>query len=131
MLRGLAIRRERVKTTFMSLYSIVKKVYKKLFPKAVQDLTYKYIPDWLKVMRNSFVRRLARSAEFDEIYDEYYFFKGEDPVYNKSCQVIAESIVKVFSPRSVIDVGCGPGVLLLALKNQGLVCRGLEYSSTA
>ena len=81
----------------MSLYSIVKKVYKILFPKAVQNLTYKYMPNWLKVMRNSFIRRLAKSAEFDEIYDGNYFFKGEDPVYEKSCQVIAENIVKVFS----------------------------------
>lgn len=45
--------------------------------------------------------------------------------------MIAESIVKVFAPKSVVDVGCGPGQLLLALKERGVICRGLEYSSAA
>ena len=115
----------------MSFYSTVKKVYVTVFPRTVRHFTYKHMPKCLKVARSSIIRKLERSAEFDEIYDDNYFFKGEDPVYDKSCQMIAESIVKVFSPRSVIDVGCGPGVLLLALKEQGLVCRGLEYSSAA
>lgn len=115
----------------MSFYSNVKKVYVTVFPMAVRQLTYTHMPKCLKVVRSSIIRKLEKSAEFDEIYDENYFFKGKDPVYERSCQVIAENIVKVFSPKSVIDVGCGPGVLLLALEKEGLICRGLEYSSAA
>jgi hypothetical protein len=80
----------------MPFYSTVKKVYVIAFPRAVRNFTYKYTPKWLKKMRSSVIRRLEKTAEYDEIYDENYFFKGEDPVYNKSCQIIAESIVKVF-----------------------------------
>jgi cyclopropane fatty-acyl-phospholipid synthase-like methyltransferase len=89
------------------------------------------MPMPLKLMRNSAIRRLEKSAEYDEIYDEKYYTDVLDSSYKKSCELIAESIVKVFSPKSVVDVGCGPGQLLLALKERGVICRGLEYSSAA
>jgi len=116
----------------MSFYSTLKKVYKTLLPKTIRQLTYKYMPKRLKVARNSFIRRLAKSADYDELYDHKYYIDGVlSSEHDKSCKVIAESIVKFFSPRSVIDVGCGGGFVLLALKKWGVVCRGLEYSSAA
>lgn len=116
----------------MTFYSVIKTTYKKVLPKAVRNAIFRNMPRPLKLLRQSIIRKLERSADYDEIYDEKYFIDGGlDPVYEKSCQVIAESIVKVFSPRSVIDVGCGGGFLLLAFKRRGVVCRGLEYSTAA
>lgn len=54
-----------------------------------------------------------------------------DPHIAKSCSIIATSIMEVFSPKSVVDVGCGSGLLLLNLTNQGVSCQGLEYSEAA
>ncbi|MBI5591926.1 MAG: methyltransferase domain-containing protein [Deltaproteobacteria bacterium] len=48
-----------------------------------------------------------------------------------SAQVISESILNEFKPIRVVDVGCGTGVLLYALKEHGCICFGLENSSAA
>ena len=116
----------------MSLYFTIKTVYKTVLPKSVRRMIFRIMPKSLKLMRQSVIRRLEKSADYDEVYDEkYYIDGGIDSQYKKSCEVIAESIVKTFSPKSVIDVGCGPEQLLLALKGRGVICRGLEYSSAA
>jgi SAM-dependent methyltransferase len=116
----------------MTFYSVTKTIYKTVLPNSVRKMIFRSMPRQLKLLRDCAIRKLEKSAEYDEIYDKkYYIDGGLDPVYKKSCQVIAESIVKVFSPKSVIDVGCGGGFLLLEFKKLGIVCKGLEYSSAA
>jgi 2-polyprenyl-3-methyl-5-hydroxy-6-metoxy-1,4-benzoquinol methylase len=115
----------------MYFYSAIKRSYKKLLPNSVRSAIFRNMPKSLKLMRDSVIRKLERSAKYDEIYDERYYTDGLDSQYEKSCKVIADSIMKVFCPKSVIDVGCGPGQLLLELKERGVACRGLEYSSAA
>ncbi len=115
----------------MSLYSILKTTYKTILPNAVRKSIFKNMPKPLKTMRDSAIRKLENTAKYDDLYDEKYFTDGLDETYKKSCEVIAESIVVVFAPKSVVDVGCGPGQLLLALKRRGVVCHGFEYSSAA
>lgn len=115
----------------MSVYSTVKKIYKTVLPNSVRAAIFRNMPKSLKLMRGSVIRRLKESAEYDDIYDEEYYTDGIDPQYEKSCEVIAESVMKVFSPRSVVDVGCGPGQLLLALKKRWCDCRRLDHSSAA
>jgi len=112
-------------------YSTIKTIYKTVLPKTVRAVIFRSMPKSLKLMRDSVIRGLEKSANYDEIYDEKYYTDVLDSSYKKSCEVIAESIVKVFSPKSVVDVGCGIGQLLIALKKRGVVCRGLEYSSAA
>ena len=102
----------------MSFYSTIKTIYK-IMPKS------------LKLMRNWVIRGLEKSSEYDEIYDEKYYTDVLDTTHKRSCEVIAESIVKTFSPKSVVDVGCGPGFLLLALRKRGVICHGLDYSSAS
>lgn len=115
----------------MTFYSSTKRIYKAVLPNPVRKAIYRSLPMPLKLARAYIIRQLQKSATLDEIYDERYYTDALDARLEKSFQVIAKSIVTVFSPKSVVDVGCGPGVLLLALKRQGVVCRGLEYSSTA
>ena len=113
----------------MSFYSVLKTSYKTFLPKPVRKAVYRHMPKTLKAVRKAAIRKLEKSVEFDDIYDEKYYTDVLSPRWEKSFEVIAESIMKVFSPRSVVDVGCGIGLLLLAIKKRGVICRGLEYSS--
>lgn len=115
----------------MSVYWVLKTSYKKLLPNVLRKAIYRHMPKTFKAARNVAIRRLEKTADFDDIYDEKYYTDVLSPRWEKSFEVIAESIVRTFSPRSVVDVGCGIGLLLLALKKHGIVCRGLDYSSAA
>jgi SAM-dependent methyltransferase len=115
----------------MSIYSALKTIYKTVLPNSIRVAIFRNMPKSFKLMRYSIIRGLQKSARHDDIYDEKYYTDGLDPQYEKSCEVIAESIVKVFSPKSVVDVGCGPGQLLLALKKRWCDCQGLDRSSAA
>jgi len=62
--------------------------------------------------------------------DDYYRNDVEGPAV-KSAGAIAATIVKQFHPQSVVDVGCGTGALLAALRDRGCQVFGLEYSRAA
>jgi SAM-dependent methyltransferase len=44
---------------------------------------------------------------------------------------MVEMIIDEFAPENVIDVGCGTGALLVALRARGVTVLGLEYSRSA
>lgn len=115
----------------MSFYKIVKTSYKRLLPKSLRNAIYVAMPAFLKVLRVRVIGLLEKSAHYDEIYDEEYYSATVDRYMAPSCDAIVESIVNVFSPNSAVDVGCGSGLLLLALKKHGIFCRGLDYSRAA
>lgn len=73
----------------------------------------------------------ARRAAHDDVYSAAYY-QEIDGASTASARVIAGSLVREFAPRSVVDVGCGTGALLEALRAQGLpAARGLEKSAHA
>jgi SAM-dependent methyltransferase len=75
---------------------------------------------------------LEAKANHDEIYDRQYYVDVVDPYMSQSCDAVADTIVEAFSPSSVVDVGCGTGLLLVALKNRGVrICLGIDYSEAA
>jgi SAM-dependent methyltransferase len=71
-----------------------------------------------------------QNASHDEIYDQEYFQFVEQTT-NQSADVITHSIVQSFHPSSVVDVGCGTGVLLECLQTHGVRGKGLEYAQAA
>ncbi len=115
----------------MSLYRIMKAAYKRVLPKSARNTIYVISPTFLKRFRARLIRVLEKSAHHDEIYDQEYFTTLVDNYMAKSCDAIAESNMDAFSPKSVVDVGCGTGLLLLALQKRGVSCLGLEYSEAA
>jgi SAM-dependent methyltransferase len=115
----------------MSLYNRVKRIYKRLVPKPLRHATFLVMPLPLKRLRHHLIRILERWGKHDEIYDANYYSEIVDMYMVDSCDTIAESIIDAFSPRSVIDVGCGGGLLLVAMKRRGISCWGLEYSKAA
>jgi len=72
----------------------------------VRQAIYRSLPAPLKVVRARIIRELWKLAEHDEIYDEKYYGGFLVESIEKSYEVIAGSIVNVFSPKSVVDVGC-------------------------
>lgn len=54
-----------------------------------------------------------------DLYDST-FYRDHDEVFRASAAVIVPRVVGWFSPRSVVDVGCGQGVWLEEARHQGV-----------
>jgi SAM-dependent methyltransferase len=67
----------------------------------------------------------------DWIYSAEYFARTVEGPAVESAIPIAESIVFDLAPASVVDVGCGTGALLEALRDRGCDVFGFEYSKVA
>jgi SAM-dependent methyltransferase len=72
-------------------------------------------------------RETVKSASHQEIYDQRYN-NFLEVAASKSTEPMAATIVQLFKPGTVLDVGCGTGALLSQFKQLGLVVAGLEYS---
>jgi len=71
-----------------------------------------------------------RIARHQEIYGEHYY-REIGPTSLQASEVIAQRIVAEFHPHSVIDLGCGTGAMLDALRLRGVRVKGFELSETA
>jgi SAM-dependent methyltransferase len=67
----------------------------------------------------------------DWVYDSDYYATAVEGQVIVSARRIARSIWDDFAPSRVIDVGCGTGALLEALRDRGCEVCGLEYSEAA
>lgn len=94
-------------------------------PGNVRDSIYE-IP-WIYRAKTRIVRS---TVKHDDIYDSQYFM-DRDRAASDSSAKMAASIVSRFNPQLVLDVGCGAGNLLAALKPYGVPGIGLEYSEAA
>lgn len=64
----------------------------------------------------------------DAVYTHAYYRDIVEDSAKESAVKISKSIVDELAPERVIDVGCGTGALLEALRNKGCDVFGLEYS---
>jgi SAM-dependent methyltransferase len=65
------------------------------------------------------------------MYDSEYFQKAVEGPAARAANTIADSIATDLKPLSAIDVGCGTGALLSALRDRGCEVLGLEYAEAA
>jgi SAM-dependent methyltransferase len=97
---------------------VIKRAYRKILPVSIRNSP---MIDLLK----------GKLLAHDAIYDsEYYETIAEGPAA-RSAGTISDSILSEFNPRSVVDVGCGTGAMLHALRERGCKVFGLEYSEAA
>jgi SAM-dependent methyltransferase len=114
----------------VSLYARVKSMYR-LIPEPARRWAFDHAPAPVINLRYRIVSRLERGAETDAVYDGYYYDTDVDPLMLPSADAIALSMHRKFAPRSVIDVGCGTGALLLSLEQLGIDCLGFDYAAAA
>jgi cyclopropane fatty-acyl-phospholipid synthase-like methyltransferase len=80
----------------------------------------------MRAWRSSIERTTPRA----ELYDADYYAQLE-PSARASASAIAESVVRRFGVRSVIDVGCGDGTLAESLQRLGVHVVGFDASEAA
>jgi SAM-dependent methyltransferase len=99
-----------------------RRIYHFLVPRIIRDSR---AVTWLKGTL------LGASWRHNAIYTPaYYETEVEGPAV-RAAPRIADSIVAEFNPKSVVDVGCGTGALLEALRSKGCEVFGLEYADAA
>lgn len=96
------------------MLAIVKKVYRLVVPEAVRA--------------SSTVIRLKAMLGHDLIYSADYYAKTVEGPAKRSAGTMSSSIVSDLAPKTVVDVGCGTGALLEALRDRGCDVFGFEYS---
>jgi SAM-dependent methyltransferase len=115
----------------MKGYRIIRGVYHKLVPETMRDGIYRLSPAPIKKLRRRAVASFERDAAHDDIYDAAYYAKFVEPTTKMSAKPMAQSIVTDLAPRSVVDVGCGTGVLLEELRGHQVDVFGLELADAA
>ncbi len=100
--------------------------------------SYRRFPRWLRrfVSRCRFLRavkeavkaRIAARTPLDTIYDDVFFDNRRSGYREEAYRRMAQTIVELFRPQSIIDVGCGDGGLLRYLCLYNVVCQGIEGS---
>ena len=66
----------------------------------------------------------------DLVYDDR-FYDGVDPGSAALYARLADSLVDLWAPLTVVDVGCGTGFLLERMAARGIEVRGIEGSRAA
>jgi SAM-dependent methyltransferase len=114
----------------MSLYGALHRRYRRL-PEPARRWAIEHMPRPMLEVRQRVVARLERGAEPEELYDGHYYDTIVEPIMRASADAMAASIERELKPRSVIDLGCGSGGLMLALTRLGIDCVGFDSSSAA
>jgi 2-polyprenyl-3-methyl-5-hydroxy-6-metoxy-1,4-benzoquinol methylase len=77
------------------------------------------------------VRKNIRSVDpHNSIYNDSYY-EGVERYALESEKGISDSIMDVFAPSSIIDVGCGTGNVIKALGVKGIKTLGLDFSESS
>jgi len=114
----------------MSIYGYTKDLFRNVLPLELRQKIWSSNNPLTNIL-SSLKKLLLTTAKHDDLYDdEYYRLVVEGPML-QSALIIANSIKREFSPMTLIDVGCGTGVLLMELKKQDVQVMGLEYSTSA
>jgi hypothetical protein len=115
----------------MSLYGAVRRVYTAVLPQKVRHSIYMAFPAPLKKAKWKMLRVFGRVASHEEIYNAEYYATIVEPGMQISVKAISSSILETYRPRRVVDVGCGTGLLMSVLKDQGVDVEGMEYAEAA
>jgi SAM-dependent methyltransferase len=104
-----------------SIYRVMKSAWQKL-PASVRSNRM------LLGLAAKVSRRTIAGAGHEEIYDaNYYRFIDAEAL--TASNAMAQTIVQHFKPGTLVDVGCGTGAFLAAVRDRSVQTFGLEYSA--
>jgi len=83
---------------------------------------------WLNLIKWTY--RLRGKSHLEAIYNDSYF-AAEEEWTRPTAKAVVDIILKHFSPRSIVDVGCGSGVYLHFFQAAGVAIKGYEGSLVA
>jgi len=101
--------------------SLVKRLYR-CIPASVRGLS---LVNRVKTFTQSYL------LPHDWVYDGEYYSTEARKASLDSAPVIAQTILRDLKPKRVIDVGCGTGDVIAALREHGCEVAGLERSAAA
>lgn len=108
-------------TASTSVVQLLKKIWRTATPHSLRRYFAK----------NKFKQGLIRQMATNTIYDDWYFDHAVAPSAKSSAPAFVRIINDLWSPRSVIDIGCGTGALLFEFKKYGLITFGLDLSDAS
>lgn len=91
-------------------------------------LSSRRVRRWIK--RQRWYVPVSRAVFGNDVYSESYYAELER-LENASVQIIADWIGQELGPRRVLDVGCGSGNLMAALKKRNVVVFGVDIADAA
>lgn len=107
-----------------SVYRVAKDFWQLLPAKLTQKL--RHVP-LVGPAVNRVSATLIGRASHDEIYDARYY-DYVDRLAAEAAPTMAASLLEMFAPATVVDVGCGTGAFLAEMQRRGARVHGLEYS---
>jgi SAM-dependent methyltransferase len=110
------------------MYRALRKIYR-MWPKGIRRVVERLPP--LRAAKNGLKKLIALATPPQDIYDREFYVHRQAWDLDRSAAAIAESLVRLFSPKSVLDAGCGSGELALHLQEHGVRVLGLEVSDAA
>lgn len=90
-------------------------------------------PAWLRGSRavNVIKGLLYKVLPKSIIYDQDFVVNVLDKPAAAAAPIIAGSVIRDFSPDSILDVGCGSGAMLSSFRDAGLIAKGFEFGDSA
>lgn len=117
---------ERVKA-MPNLYIIAQRIWRTI-PIPVKNVVRK--KNLLDGFKRLTKRKLGSFDAHNSIYDDSYF-EGIETYALQSKDGISKSILDLFEPDSLIDIGCGTGAVIDELGKNGIKVVGFDYSEAA
>jgi SAM-dependent methyltransferase len=112
-----------------AIYRSIRYAWRQFAPEAAHEFVFGGKSIFSKRLL-SVKRRLESGASHNEIYDAAYYARYTDEM-TVSAVGIVDTINKMLTPKSVIDVGCGSGEVLKRFNDVGIPAKGVDLSEAA
>jgi SAM-dependent methyltransferase len=89
------------------------------------------LTDRLKMIKKRVVSRFVYALDPQRIYGKETFYTTTRKGKGASIEVAANLILEAFQPKEVVDIGCGEGLFLNVLHQNGVNVLGCDISEAA